>query len=256
LKFNHPFEKGGQRQTGDDAMQRRGSRVMQFNDIVQQTGLLQRDWPMLGRFFTRLVLDILPAALASVIGGFLFTQYHSGHAAALRPAAEQAAPASAEMMQLVRDEHAMIVDYLKVQMAAQKSRIAAEDADSARAEADAKAAAAAATRRLAAAAVAAKSVPARSKAPAVAAVVIPTHTPLVIVRAEATNSAAPAENPARDQDSLLAKTLNIKDHVVDATLHAVSAIGSIPSWIASMGDRIGGASTGSGPARQQFSDAS
>jgi hypothetical protein len=30
--------------------------------------------------------------------------------------------------------------------------------------------------------------------------------------------------------------------VVGATLHAVSAIGGIPSWIASMGDRAGGGS--------------
>ena len=37
-------------------------------------------------------------------------------------------PASAEMMQLVRDEHAVIIDYLKAQMAAEKNRHAAEDA--------------------------------------------------------------------------------------------------------------------------------
>ncbi len=113
--------------------------------------------------------------------GFLFTQFQYGHAVAPRPALEQAAPASAEMMQLVRDEHAMIVDYLKTQMAAQKSRLAAEDEASAHAAADAKAigggsdAPRSPRRRLRS-----KSVAARSKAPVVASVAIPVHAPLVI----------------------------------------------------------------------------
>ena len=85
------------------------------------------------RFVGKFVLDIMPAALASVIGGFLFTQYHFGHSAP-KPVLEQVTPASAEMMALVRDEHAMIIDYLKTQMAAEKSRAAAEDADLARAQ--------------------------------------------------------------------------------------------------------------------------
>ena len=42
------------------------------------------------------------------------------------------------MMALVRDEHAMIIDYLKTQMAAEKSRVAVEDADLARAQEDSK----------------------------------------------------------------------------------------------------------------------
>ena len=78
--------------------------------------------PRLARLLGKFVLDILPAALASVIGGFLFTQYHFGQMAAPRPAADQGAPASAEMVALVRDEHAMIMNYLKAQMAAEKSR--------------------------------------------------------------------------------------------------------------------------------------
>jgi hypothetical protein len=236
--------------------------VMQHSGVMPQTAMFQRDWPLLVRFLSKLVLDILPAALASVIGGFLFTQYQSGHPAVTRPVVEQAAPASAEMMQLVRDEHAMIFDYLKTQMAADKSRLAAEDDASARAVADAKVAdakamAAAATRRLAAATVAAKPVAARSKAPAVMTVSIPAHAPLVIARAEPNDGATtPVEAPVRQPDSLLAKTLDIKDHVVDGALHVVSAIGSIPSWIASMGDRIGGASPSSDSAPRQYSASS
>ena len=93
--------------------------------------------PLLARFVGKFVLDIMPAALASVIGGFLFTQYQFGHAPA-KPALEQVTPASAEMMALVRDEHAMIIDYLKTQMAAEKSRVAVADADLARAQVDSK----------------------------------------------------------------------------------------------------------------------
>ncbi len=85
--------------------------------------------PILARFLGKFVLDIMPAALASVIGGFLFTQYQFGHTPAQHPAAEAVAPASAEMLALVRDEHAMIVDYLKSQMAAEKSREAAQTRD-------------------------------------------------------------------------------------------------------------------------------
>jgi hypothetical protein len=250
-----------------------GNDVMQPSGIIQGRGIMRQNWiarpevPLLARFLGKFVLDILPAALASVIGGFLFTQYQFGHAAAPQPAAVQAAPASAEMMALVRDEHAMIIDYLKTQMAAEKSRLVAEDADSARVAADAQAAdskaadakaadakaadakaadakaAEAATRRVAAALVASKSATSRNKAAAAVAAV--PHAPLVIARAgtdsEQSDSVPPAERIARDPDSLLAKTLDLKDHVVTATRHVVSVIGDM---FASLGERIGGATTG------------
>ena len=103
--------------------------------MIAVRGMMPNSWagrpavPILARFLGKFVLDIMPAALASVIGGFLFTQYQFGHAPAQRPAVETAAPASAEMLALVRDEHAVIVDYLKSQMAAEKSRQAAETRD-------------------------------------------------------------------------------------------------------------------------------
>jgi hypothetical protein len=43
----------------------------------------------------------------------------------------------------------------------------------------------------------------------------------------------------RDDDSLLAKTMGVTDHVVAATQRAVSTIGVIPSWIGSIGNRLG-----------------
>jgi hypothetical protein len=252
LKFNQPFEKSSSRE---------GIGVMQPNALSRGFGVTLRNWgapheaPLLARFLGKLVLDILPAALASVIGGFLFTQYQFGHAAASRVAAEQVTPASAEMIQLVRDEHAAIVDYLKTQSAAEQSRLAAQDQDSARAMAaaktadDATAATAAAAPRSAATVVAAKPAATRAKAPVTLAALPPPHPPLVIAQAEQTDGVAPTDRLARDPDSLLAKTLDLKDHVVAATRHVVSAIGDV---FASVTERIGGANPGAPSSGRQF----
>jgi hypothetical protein len=209
--------------------------------------------PILARFLGKFVLDIMPAALASVIGGFLFTQYQFGHTPAQHPAAEAVVPASAEMLALVRDEHAMIVDYLKSQMAAEKSREAAQTrdaeaiaADGAAANADGAAAsvaprvvADASIRHLAAATVVSRPATARAK-PAAAALVASVHAPLVIAQAEPLTAppaaARSADQDDRDTNSLLGKTLDLKDHVVAATRHVVFAIGDV---FASMGQRIG-----------------
>ena len=216
---------------------------MQQIAVIGQGGVRRRGAPLLGRFIAKLV-DVLPTAVASLIGGFLFTQYQAGYRPAAQPAAEQAAPASAEMLQLVRDEHAMMFDYIKAQTAAEKSRNAAEDKEDARAVAEAKPAAAPVTRRPLVVPAPAVS---RIKISVVAATPAPTvHAPRVIAPVEQTAAGAPgvpAADAARQPDSLLAKTLTIKDNVVHATLHAVSAIGGIPNWIASLGDRLGGAST-------------
>jgi hypothetical protein len=168
-------------------------------------------------------------------------------------------------MQLVRDEHAVIIDYLKTQLAEEKSRHAAEDAAdaSARATADDQAAAtvAAATAapvalppaRPATTIVAAK--PVTHAKVAVAPTALLPHAPLMIAQADLPVAAAQAASAPAEQKSLLTRTIEIKDHVVGATLHAVSAIGGIPSWIASMGDRIGGGDTTPtpvAPAARQF----
>lgn len=211
--------------------------------VVGRGGVRRHMAPLFGRLFAKLA-DVLPTALASLIGGLLFTQYQSGYRPVPQPVAEQAAPASAEMLQLVRDEHAMILDYIKAQTAAEKSRNAAEDKEDAHAVADAKPAAVAVTRRPLVAS--APAVSPRIKAPVIVATPAPApavRAPRVIAQAEQTDGSTPAVDAARQSDSLLAKTLTIKDHVVHATLHAVSAIGGIPNWIASLGDRLGGAST-------------
>ena len=65
--------------------------------------------PLLVRLGGKLVLEVLPAALASAIGAFLFAQYQFNRvpAAAQTVTPAVAVPASAEMLQVVREEHAM-----------------------------------------------------------------------------------------------------------------------------------------------------
>jgi hypothetical protein len=49
-----------------------------------------------------------------------------------------------------------------------------------------------------------------------------------------------SNNELRDDDSLLARTMGVTDHVIAATQRAVSTIGVIPTWIGSIGNRLGG----------------
>src|SRR5215472_6967197 len=110
-----------------------------LTDAIGATGLIKHENALARRFLAKLVVDVLPAMFVSVLGGFFLTQYQFTHSAAQHPTA-QVMPASAEMMQLVRDEHTAIIDYLRAQTAAEKSRQAAEDADDVRAAAEARSA--------------------------------------------------------------------------------------------------------------------
>jgi hypothetical protein len=262
----------------------KGGVAMRANGIAdgQDRVRAQKQIPLLARFASKFMMDILPAALASVIGGFLFTQYQFGRTAPPQPALEQISPASAEVLALVRDEHAAIISYLDLQMAAEKSRLATQDAETARAVADAKAAQDAAMREneardkagaeLTTAEIKLASVASNrhSAAPgAQAKIAVPrarptdtsiagAHAPLVIAQvekqagqnAQQNEAAPPADRLARDPDSLLAKTLDLKDHVVAATWHAVTAIGDA---FASVGDRIGGVMPNARPFSSDFS---
>jgi hypothetical protein len=212
--------------------------------IVAQTS------PLVVRLVGKFVLEVLPAALASVIGGALLAQYQLVHPSAARSAVEASAPASTEMVRLVQDEHAMIRDFLLAQSSAEKRRLAAADAADASAAEDAELAAAA-LRRTASAPVRPVSLPPAPRARA--SVVVATaeaapQGPLVIAQpievtappASAFAPPAPIGPPAppvaSDHPSLVATTLAIPGHMVGAALHAVSVIGGIPSWI---GNRLG-----------------
>jgi hypothetical protein len=253
LKFNHSFEKRLTFFIGEGlAMQI----LCNWRDPAAPSYTPHPEFPLLARFVGKFVLDILPAALASVIGGFLFTQYQLGRAAAPAPT-EHISPASAEALALVREEHDAIVGYLKSQMAAEKNRLAEQDAETARAVADAKAAqenaaqekalaeqnavdiklsAAAPARRVAAVTSAKDALP-RAKPAAAPIPVVPTQVAMAQNEPNPQASAAPADRLARDPDSLLAKTLDLRDHVVAVTKQAVSALGDM---FASVGERIGG----------------
>jgi len=172
------------------------------------------------RLVSKLVLDILPAATASLIGGLLFTHYGLGHVS--EPAA-QAAPASAEMMQLLRDEHGLMVAFLNAELAREKAKLAAEDAVSGSGEA---ASAANTANRPTQTPAATPAKPALSHVRT--AVAAPVSAPLVIAQAQQADGAgANSQVP----QSLIAKTVGLKDHVVSVTHRVVSVLGGIPGWI-------------------------
>ena len=75
---------------------------------------------LLKRLFDKIVQDALPAGLASILGGLLLTHFQIDRAP--EPTTVRVMPASPEMMQLLRDEHGLIVDYVKEQAANEKNR--------------------------------------------------------------------------------------------------------------------------------------
>jgi hypothetical protein len=265
LKFNQSFEKF-----------ERGGRAMQRN-LAPDKG--SGEAPLVVRLGGKLVLEVLPAALASVIGAFLFAQYQFERGASgqvTTPAV--AVPASAEMLQLVREEHAMVHDLLTAQRTAEQNRAVAANvadnpaadlldaADSGLTAATSRRAelpdgprtgsrhartvvAAAGGRESAAAALppiviaGARTSPA---APAIVASTQPAATALVVAPTSVSARSQPnpglwPPQPPPAHPSIVAETLAVPGHVVSATLHAVMAIGGIPSWI---GHRLNDDDTG------------
>jgi hypothetical protein len=227
--------------------------------------------PLVVRLGGKLVLEVLPAALASAIGAFLFAQYQFDRAApAVHATPAVAVPASAEMLQLVREEHAMIRDFLTAQQTAAQNRAVAANAADAAADTAVDATLTAAVPPPAAQPLAPKAVSRHDKtivaaagAPQAAAAALP---PIVIAGARPAATAAPvlvasarpvatapiaaptgvsasaqpdgslwpSAPPAHP--SIVAQTLAVPGRVVSVTLHAVMAIGGIPSWL---GHRFG-----------------
>ena len=235
---------------------------MQHCGTIDRSAIPAKAAPLFARLLSKLVLEVLPASLASVIGAALLAHYQFGHPAMVHggTAAAVQAPASPEMLQLVRDEHDLIRDFLVAQQAAQTSRYAAANAQSAPTSADAEIAAAIARHSVAA-------VPAKTPAPRLKtaaaplaaaplpAMAMPAGSPALQAPpavAALQNSVAPPAPPAMPEHrSLVARVLALKDHVVGAPLHAVMTIGGIPSWI---GHRPGSDDTESG--ERMFSAAS
>jgi hypothetical protein len=196
---------------------------------------------LLGSF----VLEVLPAALASLIGGLLFVHYQLSRPAIAPEPAAASSPASPEMVKLVRDEHALLRQLLAAQEAVQQREIAADDKD-----ARAQVARLPAAKGHAGAALAAQPIPPRHRTANAATAplaVSPTPAPgpaaVVIARAQQIPGPAPVARPApaaapvHDEPVLIADTLAVKDQVFGVALHAVKVIGGIPFWI---GRRLGG----------------
>jgi hypothetical protein len=212
---------------------------MQQGRFDRRDAIAVRRVPLFLGFLGKLVLEVLPATLASVIGGLLFAHYQFGQPATPRLPTEAASPASAEMMRLVHDEHALIQDFLSAQRAAEQRQLASANAADARAREDAKLAEAA-RHRAETALAATRPAPPHGRAIVAAAdappLPAPAPNPLVVAQAQQTEIVPPVAPPASAPVSLVAATLALPGHVVAATLHAVSAIGGIPSWF---GHRFG-----------------
>jgi hypothetical protein len=240
---------------------------MQDSALVVPRTMRPAEVPALVRSLSKFVIEVLPAALASVIGAFLFVHYQFGHPAAGEPAAvpsEASAPASPAMMQLLREEHAIVSNYLSVQQAAEKERVAADDAADAAASArvadagvaDAKVADAKVADGGASHAVVAqnaeKPVLRRGRPKVVAAASIAgtstatAQLPTVLVAGTAQPEGfpyQPAPQPAPARISFVGRTLAVSGHVAAVALHAVMAVGGIPSWI---GHHVGAADLDTG----------
>ena len=182
---------------------------------------------LLKRLFHKIVHDALPAALASILGGILLTYFNIDRVP--QPVTVKVTQASPEMMQLLRDEHGLMLDFAKEQAAGEKNHAGADqgernDAVEASAVSPAQDIPAPPLLRPmpVVATAAPKPAPSHSKNP-VAAVSQPAPPPAI--------PQPPPQAAARTEDWLLAKTIGIKDQVVSVTQRAVSAtIEVIPSW--------------------------
>jgi len=231
LKFDQSFEK-----------KPNGEWVgMRQPETMQRTAMtpVPRLVVLLGSF----VLEVLPAALASLIGGLLFVHYQFTRPAIAPEPAAAASPASPEMVKLVSDEHAVLRQFLAAQEAVQQRQIAADADEQAAARLPA-----AKGQSSAALAAAKPMAPRRRTANAATAPLAvgpaPAPGPAAVVIARAQQipgpapaaGAAPAAAPAHNQPALIADTLAVKDQVVGVARHAAKVIGGIPVWI---GRRLG-----------------
>jgi hypothetical protein len=203
-----------------------------------------RKYPFLTRFGSKLLFEFLPATIASAIGAVLLSHYV--HTSTATPPTVIADPASTEMLQMARDEHARIVIYLEqngearllADIAAEKemariksaARVAALAAQKARAVETRVAARAASVNDKSAAKVSARLL---ARGPEEPAAVL---QPLQLVdyangtmqNPPVSSAASPAARGARGEDNLLVT----KWHQTTATLER------IPGWVRSVVGRL------------------
>lgn len=206
------------------------------------------------KFLVKFTFEILPAALVSAIGGFLLSQYRASPPPTSTVLVEAAPVAEVkEVMQLVREEHNLIVKFLKQEQAA-KDDLAAAQARAFAAErkkaaevklAETKAAQA----RLADArdmarppAKLAVKEPTRAKSLPQAQAGMPLDIPLDIRPIVTVESGPLATKPRGVIDSVTAKAGALRDQ-------ALATAEGIKDWLLSAGDKLLGGDSGvtSGP---------
>jgi hypothetical protein len=70
--------------------------------------------PYLRRFVRKFVFDVIPGSLASLVGAILFSQYWAQPQAPARLVdIPRVAQQSEQIVQMIRDEHALMVEFLK-----------------------------------------------------------------------------------------------------------------------------------------------
>lgn len=193
--------------------------------------LLSRD--TLSRFAGKFVHDLLPAALASVIGGMLFSQLGKAPAAPPPQPSGNAQAAGEEMVQMLRDEHALLIEFLKKDAeakvqgdaavdAAAKAKLAlAEQAEEKLRAAQQRAAALAASRQAAA-----KLADKTEKADKTKVAAREVKEPLQIVPAMATDmpvAAEPAMDRPKRETGFIANVREVAGNVIDLPSRAWSA---------------------------------
>lgn len=189
--------------------------------------------PLLVSLVGRLVLEVLPAALASVISGWLLVHYQLSRPAL--PPVAAATPASPEMVELVRDEHALLKQILAAQQAVQDHDRPVDAHDTRNAQAAARPPAArlhaqgrpAPARQRSASAAAAPR--AAAPGPGQAAVVVARAqqiSPALIPPAPVVGT-VPAAVPDRDATGLISGTFAVTDQMFGAARQAAQAIGGM-----------------------------
>ena len=184
--------------------------------------LISFNHPAVLRFAGKLADDLIPAAVASALAGVLIA--HFGWTGTPRANASAATP---EMVQVLRDEHALVLDYLKKDSEARAA--AARTADAEFAEMKVRAAREAAERRAVATppvvttvAALAPAKPARKLA-ARDAVPLPPQPPLQL---QAMMTPLPAAPVRRDGP------------VIERVRGMVSAVERIPGWLGNAADWV------------------
>jgi hypothetical protein len=197
-----------------------------------------RKFPSLSRFYSKLFYELLPAAIASAVGGMVFNHYSKAPVAT--PPVAIVSPASVEMLQMVRDEHAVFVDYLKKNAETRQQAELAAEQDAKRvnaAEQTAREARAAEARALTLAA------HATEKSDKKLAIKQPTPHPDKAVPSEPLqlHAMAPVTASVQAAAPLTAPPAYGDESYIMAKLHGtIATVESIPSWVRSATDWFSG----------------